>query len=82
MYGTDSLYPIYLHIVQVISMIKGLQSLLAKMESEFNQAIRLNVYAELQEFVQINLKEPLRKAVKNKKDLIRWYENELNMIYF
>jgi len=31
------------------------------------------VYQELQDFVQLTLREPLRKATKNKKDLIRRY---------
>ncbi len=52
-------------------MVKGLQMLLGKMEGEFNQAIRRHVYAELQDFVQIALREPLRKATKNKKDVLR-----------
>ena len=54
-------------------MIKGLQMLLGKMEAEFNQAIRRHMYAELQDFVQIALREPLRKAAKNRKDLVRTY---------
>uniref|UniRef100_A0A915HY75 Glycine--tRNA ligase n=1 Tax=Romanomermis culicivorax TaxID=13658 RepID=A0A915HY75_ROMCU len=58
-------------IIEVVSMIKGLQALLGKMESEFSQAIRQYMYAELQDFVQICLKEPLRKSIKNKKDLIK-----------
>ena len=33
--------------------------------------IRRSIYAELQDFVQLELREPLRKAIKNKKDLIR-----------
>lgn len=52
-------------------MIKGLQVLMARMETVFTDAIRRNIYAELQEFVQQTLREPLRKAIKNKKDLIR-----------
>lgn len=52
-------------------MIKGLQMLLCKMEGEFNQAIRRHIYAELQDFVQITLREPLRKAQKNKKEYAR-----------
>lgn len=54
-------------------MIKGLQVLMARMETVFTDAIRRNIYAELQDFVQLALREPLRKAIKNKKDLIRWY---------
>ena len=52
-------------------MIKGLQVLMARMETVFADAIRRHVYAELQDFVQLSLREPLRKAIKNKKDLIR-----------
>lgn len=44
---------------------------MARMETVFVDAIRRNIYAELQDFVQLILREPLRKAIKNKKDLIR-----------
>lgn len=55
---------------QTISMIKSIQHMLARMEPILNVAIRRHIYAELQDFVQITLKEPLHKAVKNKKDLL------------
>lgn len=58
-------------LIEVIAMIKGLQVLMARMETVFIDAIRRNIYAELQDFVQLLLREPLRKAIKNKKDLIR-----------
>uniref|UniRef100_T1IPJ0 Cytoplasmic FMR1-interacting protein n=1 Tax=Strigamia maritima TaxID=126957 RepID=T1IPJ0_STRMM len=58
-------------LIEVIAMIKGLQVLMARMETVFTEAIRGNIYAELQDFVQLTLREPLRKAIKNKKDLIR-----------
>ncbi|XP_017756802.1 PREDICTED: cytoplasmic FMR1-interacting protein [Eufriesea mexicana] len=58
-------------LIEVIAMIKGLQVLMARMETVFIDAIRRNIYAELQDFVQLTLREPLRKAIKNKKDLIR-----------
>ncbi|PSN54695.1 Cytoplasmic FMR1-interacting protein [Blattella germanica] len=58
-------------LIEVIAMIKGLQVLMARMETVFTDAIRRNIYAELQDFVQLLLREPLRKAIKNKKDLIR-----------
>ncbi|XP_059481300.1 cytoplasmic FMR1-interacting protein isoform X1 [Neocloeon triangulifer] len=58
-------------LIEVIAMIKGLQVLMARMETVFADAIRRNIYAELQDFVQLFLREPLRKAIKNKKDLIR-----------
>jgi cytoplasmic FMR1 interacting protein len=60
-------------MIEVIAMIKGLQVLMARMETVFADAARRSIYAELQDFVQLILREPLRKAIKNKKDLIRRY---------
>lgn len=67
---------------QIISMVKGLEMLLGKMEGEFNQAIRRNVYAELQDFVQLSLREPLKKAVKNKKEVLRRWDLFLLLLDF
>ena len=58
-------------LIEIIAMIKGLQVLMARMETVFTDAIRRNIYQELQDFVQLTLREPLRKSIKNKKDLIR-----------
>ncbi len=58
-------------LVEVIAMIKGLQVLMLRMESVFMDAIRRNIYAELQDFVQVQLRDPLRKAIKNKREVIR-----------
>ncbi|GAB0094881.1 Cytoplasmic FMR1-interacting protein [Sergentomyia squamirostris] len=58
-------------LIEVIAMIKGLQVLMTRIETVLCEAIRRSIYAELQDFVQLILREPLRKAVKNKKDLIR-----------
>jgi cytoplasmic FMR1 interacting protein len=52
-------------------MIKGLQVLMARMETVFSDAIRRHLYAETQDFVQLVLRDPLRKAIKNKKDMVR-----------
>lgn len=52
-------------------MIKGLQVLMSRMETVFTDAIKKNIFSQLQDFVQRDLREPLRKAIKNKKDLIR-----------
>lgn len=41
------------------------------MEGVFADAARRSVHATLQRFVQVTLREPLRKAIKNKRDLIR-----------
>uniref|UniRef100_H3B436 Cytoplasmic FMR1-interacting protein n=1 Tax=Latimeria chalumnae TaxID=7897 RepID=H3B436_LATCH len=56
--------------VEVIAMIKGLQVLMGRMESVFNQAIRNTIYAALQDFAQCSLREPLRQAVRKKKNVL------------
>merc|ERR1712106_1003892 len=58
-------------LIEVTAMIKGLQGLMARMETVFTDSIRRSIYAELQDFVQLELRDPLRKATKTKKDLIR-----------
>ncbi len=58
-------------LIELIAMVKGLQVLMNRMETVFTDAIRRAIYADLQDFVQITLREPLRKAVKNKKDVVR-----------
>ncbi|XP_060592934.1 cytoplasmic FMR1-interacting protein-like isoform X1 [Ruditapes philippinarum] len=52
-------------IIEVIAMIKGLQLLMLRIESVFMDAIRRHIYAELQDFVQLELREPIRKSIKN-----------------
>ena len=54
-------------------MMKGLQLLMLRMESEFLEAIRRHVYAQLQDFVQVVLRDPLRKTIRHKRELIRTY---------
>lgn len=58
-------------LIELVAMVKGLQVLMNRMQAVFIDAIRRAIYADLQDFVQITLKEPLRKAVKNKKDVVR-----------
>ena len=43
----------------------GLQVLMSRMESVFTDSIRRSIYAQLQEFVQRELRDPLRKAIRN-----------------
>ena len=57
-------------LIEVIAMIKGLQVLMNRMESVFYEAILRTVYAEMQDFVQITLREPLRQAIKKRKKLV------------
>lgn len=56
---------------QVMAMIKGLQVLMGRMESVFNHAIRHTIYSALQDFAQVTLREPLRQAIKKKKNVIQ-----------
>jgi cytoplasmic FMR1 interacting protein len=58
-------------------MIKGMQQLIVRMKAEFSVAIRSHVYAELQDFVQLTLADPLSKAQKQKKDLISGFVNRI-----
>lgn len=57
-------------LVEVIAMIKGLQLLMSRMESVFMDAIRHHLYLQLQDLVQVVLRDPLRKAIKKKNDII------------
>lgn len=54
-------------LFQVIAMIKGLYGLMSRLEPVFSEAIRHSIHTQVQEFIQVNLREPLRKAVKSKK---------------
>lgn len=58
-------------LIEVIAMIKGLQVLMARMENEFKDAISCHIHAQVQDFVQNFLREPIRKAVKKKQELIK-----------
>ncbi|RXM95134.1 Cytoplasmic FMR1-interacting protein 1, partial [Acipenser ruthenus] len=58
-------------LVEVMAMIKGLQVLMGRMESVFNHAIRHTIFSALQDFAQLTLREPLRQAIKKKKNVIQ-----------
>ena len=58
-------------MIEVIAMIKGLQLLMLRMESVFMDAIRRHIYAELQDFVQLVLRDPVRKSIKKRNDVIK-----------
>lgn len=48
------------------------QVLMGRMETIFMDAIRRSVYADLQDFIQLSLRDPLRKVVKKKeRELVR-----------
>ncbi len=55
-----------LALTQVISCIKGVQALLSRASAKFTVAIHTHVYSQMQEFIQTQLREPLRKHCKKK----------------
>ena len=60
-----------LAMTELIAMIKSTQRILAGMESTFQPCIAQTIYEDLQQFVLKMIREPLRKAVKHRKDVIR-----------
>lgn len=60
-------------LIELISMIKGLQVLMNRMETVFSDAIKRSIYAKLQDFIQKDLREPLRKSILKKGDMIRLF---------
>lgn len=54
-------------LVEIIGMIKGLSLLMHRMEQHFAAGIRRHIYLVVQQFVQISIRESLRKVIKNKK---------------
>ena len=58
-------------MVELISMIKDVHSVMLKMAPLFAESIANDIYRELQEFVQIQLREPVRKSMKHKKTTVR-----------
>ncbi|EDO41734.1 predicted protein, partial [Nematostella vectensis] len=54
------------NLVEVIAMIKGLYGLMSRLEPVFAEAIRHSVHTDLQNFIQVTLREPMRRAVKKK----------------
>lgn len=57
--------------LQVVAMIKGLMALMQRMEVVFSEAIRRSLHGEMQEFIQVALRDPLRRAVKHKKQMVK-----------
>ena len=58
-------------MIEVITKIKSLQELVTKSQVRLGDAIRRHIYMTLQQFVQVDLREPLRKATKHRKEVIQ-----------
>lgn len=54
-------------LVEIIGMIKGLQVLMSRLEQLFRPSICWHVYQSIQNFVQKDMREPLRAAAKKKR---------------
>lgn len=52
---------------------------MGRMESVFNHAIRHTIYSALQDFAQVTLRDPLRQAIKKKRNVIQRYHR---LLYF
>ena len=48
-------------------MIKGLSLLMHRMEHHLSVGIRQHIYYQVQIFVQVSMRDSIRKAVKGKK---------------
>ncbi|KAI0228538.1 Cytoplasmic FMR1-interacting protein [Lamellibrachia satsuma] len=57
-------------LIEMITKIKSLQELMAKSEVQLGGAIKRHIYTSLQQLVQVDLREPLRKATKHRKEVI------------
>ena len=60
-----------LAIIELISMIKDTQQLLLSMVTQLQLTINQYMYQQLQRFMQVQLREPLRKSIKHKKTALR-----------
>ncbi|PAA91196.1 hypothetical protein BOX15_Mlig033928g1, partial [Macrostomum lignano] len=58
-------------LVEVIAMIKSVQAILLRMETILMDSVKRAIYYQLQDFVQRQLREPLRKAAKNKREIVK-----------
>eukprot|EP01132_Coremiostelium_polycephalum_P008287 gene8287-10183_t len=60
-------------LIQIIAMIKGLSGLMTKSESLFQPILKRCVHQELQEFIQVHLREMIKSFAKKdkKKDYIK-----------
>ncbi|CAF1321084.1 unnamed protein product, partial [Didymodactylos carnosus] len=58
-------------IVEILSLIKGLQLLMSRMSETFHEAICSTTYNELQTFVQIQIRDILKKVTQKKRELTR-----------
>jgi len=65
-------------LVELIGMVKSIQSQLFHLEPMLTHGIYVFIYKELQDFMHCSLPEPLRKADKKHKEIVRGYLSVLS----
>ena len=58
-------------MVEILSLIKGLQLQMGRMSETFQEAICSTTYNELQSFIQIYIRDMIKKVTQKKRDLTK-----------
>lgn len=58
-------------MVEILSLIKGLQLQMGRMSEIFHEAICSTAYFDLQTFIQIPIRDMIKKATQKKRDLTK-----------
>lgn len=60
-------------LAELIGMVKNIQSQVFRLEPFLTRGIYLFIYKQLQDFMHCSLPEPLRKAEKRHKEILKGY---------
>jgi len=69
-------------LVELIGMVKSVQSQLFHLEPLLTHGIYIFIYKELQDFMHCSLPAPLHKAEKRHKEIIKGYLYILTQFYY
>jgi hypothetical protein len=58
-------------MVEILSLIKGLQLQMNRMNEIFHEAICATAYFELQTFIQVHIRDMIKKVTQKKRDLTK-----------
>ena len=58
-------------MVEILSLIKGLQLQMSRMSETFHEAICSTTYHELQTFIQLHIRDMIKKVTQKKRDLTK-----------
>ena len=58
-------------MVEILSLIKGLQLQMNRLNETFHEAIYSTTYFELQTFIQIHIRDMIKKVTQKKRDLTK-----------